>query len=214
MARPEESGTRERLIRAAGELFAERGFRGAGVRDICTRAHANVAAVKYHFGGKQELYREVLLGSHLELRDREPVPRLEDSPGAEAALRAWIGFALRLLVLRRRAHSYAGQLIARELQEPTEALTDLVHEVMRPVRRELERILAALLGAADSRRLRGRLANFVLGLCAFHEFGRPVLERFGHPPPRNEKEVDRLADELTAFVLGGVRGRRRTAKRR
>jgi AcrR family transcriptional regulator len=202
---PGAEGTRERLIQAAGELFAERGFRGAAVREICARAGANVAAVNYHFGGKEALYRAVLLGSHQVLRDAEPIPRLEDAPDPEAALRAWIRYFLRLVLLRRPAHSYAGRLIARELQAPTEALGELVKLVMRPVRIELERILAALLGDADEPRRRGQLADLVLGLCVFHEFGRPVLERFGHPPPRDEAGVERLAGTLTAFALGGLR---------
>jgi TetR/AcrR family transcriptional regulator, regulator of cefoperazone and chloramphenicol sensitivity len=198
-------GTRQRLIQAAGELFAERGFRGAAVREICARAGANVAAVNYHFGGKEALYRRVLIDSHQALRDAEPIPSLEDSSDAEAALRAWIGYVLRFVLLRRSAHSFAGQLVARELQAPTEALGELLKLVMKPVRIELERILAALLGIADEPGLRGRHANFVLGLCVFHEFGRPVLERFGHPPPRDEAGVEALADELTRFALGGLR---------
>jgi len=198
-------GTRERLIQAAGELFAQHGFRATGVRQICGRAAANVAAVKYHFGSKQALYREVLLGSHRELRDREPVPRLADADSPQAALRAWIGFVLRFVLLRRPSHSYAGQLFARELREPTEALTELVGLVMRPVRSELEGIVAALLGEADSPRARGQVANFILGLCVFHELGRPVLERFGFPSPRTEAQADELADAICGFALGGIR---------
>ncbi|MBK8974993.1 MAG: CerR family C-terminal domain-containing protein [Planctomycetes bacterium] len=200
--------TRDRLIRVAGALFAERGFARASVRDICARAAANVAAVRYHFGSKEALYREVLLGSHRELRDREPIPRLADFRRPTDALRAWLGFVLRFLLLRRPAHSYAGQLIARELEQPTAALTDLVRLVMQPVRTELEHILGALLGDADSPARRAQLANFALGLCVFHEFGRPVLERFGHPPPTDEPGVDALADALASFIAAGTRALR------
>jgi len=52
--------TRARLLKAAGRLFAERGFKKVTVRDICRAARANVAAVNYHFGDKDGLYREVL----------------------------------------------------------------------------------------------------------------------------------------------------------
>jgi AcrR family transcriptional regulator len=52
--------TRERLVEAATSLFAEHGFRGASVRDICNLAGANPGAVSYHFGGKRQLYRTVL----------------------------------------------------------------------------------------------------------------------------------------------------------
>jgi len=54
------SETRGRLISAASELFAEYGYRGASVRDICNIARANPGAVSYHFGGKRQLYRVVL----------------------------------------------------------------------------------------------------------------------------------------------------------
>jgi AcrR family transcriptional regulator len=58
--RQHDRETRERVLRAAAQLFADRGFKKVTVRDICRGARANVAAVNYHFGGKGGLYREVL----------------------------------------------------------------------------------------------------------------------------------------------------------
>jgi AcrR family transcriptional regulator len=52
--------TRQRLLKAAGKVFAERGFRAAAVHDICERARANIAAVNYYFGSKEHLYTAVL----------------------------------------------------------------------------------------------------------------------------------------------------------
>src|SRR5882672_3038136 len=52
--------TRERVLRSAAQLFADRGFKKVTIRDICRAARANVAAVNYHFGDKGGLYREVL----------------------------------------------------------------------------------------------------------------------------------------------------------
>src|SRR5258706_7317681 len=51
--------TRQRLLEAAGEVFAEHVFRDATIREICERAKANIAAVHYHCGDKEELYAAV-----------------------------------------------------------------------------------------------------------------------------------------------------------
>src|ERR1041385_425322 len=59
MARRIDS-TRRRIIDAATELFAERGFHTTTARDIARRAGANVAAGNYHYGSKKDLYLEVL----------------------------------------------------------------------------------------------------------------------------------------------------------
>ena len=52
--------TRQRLLQAAGQLFAEKGYEGASVRDICKKAQANFAAVNYHFHDKERLYIEAV----------------------------------------------------------------------------------------------------------------------------------------------------------
>jgi AcrR family transcriptional regulator len=196
--------TRARLFAAAGHAFAERGYGGASIREICAAAGVNLAAVRHYFGSKAELYREVLLESHRELRDSEPVPSFTPGDDPEDGLRRFVEYALRLMLVRRARHPFAGQLIARELREPTPILDDLVQLVMRPVRDELERIVGALLADADNPRLRGQCTNMVLGLCVFHEQAREVLTCFGYPPPTQESEVPRLAHVMLPFMLGGI----------
>jgi AcrR family transcriptional regulator len=62
--------TKTRLLQAAERLFAEKGFEATSVRDITTEADCNVAAVNYHFGGKDSLYVETFRTLLGELRDR------------------------------------------------------------------------------------------------------------------------------------------------
>lgn len=50
--------TRDLIIEEARKHFCEKGFEGASVREICCGASVNVSAIKYHFGGKEGLYRE------------------------------------------------------------------------------------------------------------------------------------------------------------
>src|SRR6266566_7215778 len=56
--------TRQRLLEAAGQVFADQGYRQATVRDICARADANVASINYHFGDKEKLYSAAVRYAH------------------------------------------------------------------------------------------------------------------------------------------------------
>ena len=81
MDRDDPQATRRRILAAASELFAERGFHGTTMRDIAERARVNLAAAHYHFGSKQALYLEVLRGEFAKLESgsrraaRAPAPR-------------------------------------------------------------------------------------------------------------------------------------------
>jgi len=85
---PDQS-SRSRLVEAAILCFAEKGFDGAGIREIARKAQANSALVQYHFGGKTGIYAEALrhiFRSH----HHRPLAALDpDSPDARAkAIRA------------------------------------------------------------------------------------------------------------------------------
>jgi AcrR family transcriptional regulator len=62
--------TRDRLLRAAQRLFAERAYAGASVRLITAQARANLGAITYHFGSKERLHHAVLTGLFSPLAER------------------------------------------------------------------------------------------------------------------------------------------------
>ena len=87
--------TRERVLRTAAQLFADRGFKKVTVRDICRGARANVAAVNYHFGDKNGLYREVLQRAIDTVRATSDAARVAgDGKPAEERLRRYIQVSL------------------------------------------------------------------------------------------------------------------------
>lgn len=84
-----ESGSKLRLLETAEQLFAEKGFEAVSIRDITGLAKANVAAVNYYFGGRENLLTQVML-RHLTPINEERLVRLD------ALERKWVGKAVPL----------------------------------------------------------------------------------------------------------------------
>ncbi|HTN70911.1 MAG TPA: CerR family C-terminal domain-containing protein, partial [Methylomirabilota bacterium] len=143
-------GTEKRLLEAAGEVFAEYGYRAATIRQICEKAGANIAAVNYHFGDKDGLYMAVLRFVHKTYVEKYPPDRgLDSRATVEQRLRAYI----RSLLYRIFAEGRPGwhmKLMAREMMEPTGALDTLVKEAARPLHQELASIIREFFGSGAS----------------------------------------------------------------
>ncbi len=198
--------TRRQLLEAAGEVFAEAGFRDATVREICRRAGANVAAVNYHFGDKETLYTEVLRYAHGKALEKYP-PLLDvpaDAP-PEQKLRAFVlSFLLR--IFDRGPNAWHGKLMSREMIEPTAALDSLVEERMRPMAGQLREIVAEILGCPpDDERVR-LCGMSVVSQCVFYHHCRPVVSRlFPNQLPQEAADVERLAGHITRFSLAAMK---------
>ena len=198
--------TREALLSAATTVFAERGFQDSTVRDICQLAGANVAAVNYHFGGKEELYGEVVLAvSHT----GEPPTHMSlgsDVP-AENRLEAHVRWLLKRLVSSGPSDPM-GQIMGREMIQPTPALDRLVSEVFRPQSIWLKEVVRDLLGPGfpEATYLRGVMS--IVSQIVFYKHCRPVLERMGagfYPTPEMvEVQIRHIVD----FSLAGFHGMR------
>lgn len=196
--------TRARLLKAAGQEFGRHGFQAASLRAICRRASVNLGAVAYYFGGKEALYREVLVESHRALIADDHVPARDDFDDPREALRAWIRFAAQVILVRRPANPYLGRLVVHELIRPTPALDELVATVLRPLRQHLAGIVAALLEREAEHPDIGPLVNLTVFLLVQHELGRPILERLGFPRPDTPARVEALAEQIYRFALAGI----------
>jgi len=62
-------GTKERILQAAQEVFAERGFEGASTREIAARAEVNISSLHYHWDSKETLYRGIFASIYRQLVD-------------------------------------------------------------------------------------------------------------------------------------------------
>jgi len=112
-----------RLLDAAEGLFCENGFAGTSIRDITSEAKCNVAAVNYHFGGKEKLYFEVFRRRMTMLRDARiaSIEKVMSQDGREPALEELIrAFAIAFiepLVDKSRGQRFI-KLMIREMLDP------------------------------------------------------------------------------------------------
>ncbi len=193
--------TRRRLLEAAGEVFADKGYRAATVREICRRAGANVAAVNYYFGDKKALYVAVVGYAHGS-ETGLPLPRWPDDAPAEERLRLFIEQTL-ATHFEQKGPPWKAQLMIRELTEPTEACAALVDAFIRPWAILLQRILDDLLPPETSQMDRYLVAFSIVGQCLFHRARNPIAERLTNGQYR-QFDVRRLADHITRFTLAAL----------
>lgn len=200
-----QAETRQRLLEAAGEVFAEKGFRSATTREICTKARANVAAINYHFGDKERLYEAVVRYAHRHAAERYPLGGDSEPKGASPSgrLRA---FVERLLfrTLSEGRPAWQAKLLAREMIEPTRALDSLVHTDFRPILEALDSICREFLGPDATEREVRLTTRSVIGQCVYYRHAKGVIARL-HPEERYQPEdIRRLADHIAEFSLGGL----------
>ena len=202
---PAHDETRRQLLEAAGEVFAETGFRNATVREICRRAGANVAAVNYHFGDKETLYVEVLRDSQQKAFEKYP-PLLgvaADAP-PEEKLRAFIrSFLLR--IFDSGSITRFGKMMSREMVEPTGALDLLLEVRIRPMADQLRGLVAEILGGSpDDEEV--RLCCFsIVSQCVFFHHCRTMITRLFPDQRLDASAVAPLAGHIARFSLAAMK---------
>ncbi len=194
--------THHALLAAATALFAEQGYRDTGVRQIAAKAKANIAAVNYHFGGKQALYQAVLRSQAEQKFSRYPLLSAEDlKKPPEDKLQAII-HALFQRLFDDSTASYAPRLIMRELMDPTDAIDFLVRELVGPQFSQLREVVSEILGPSPEDTL-NRACFSVLGQCLFYKLAQPLASRFA-PELFHPQSTSDTARHVSLFSLQGL----------
>lgn len=200
--------TRERLLDAAGALFAARGYRAATVSAICRKARANVAAVNYHFGSKRRLYVEAWRHEfHRSIAAHPPDGGVEAGAPAEERL----GGRIRSILHRiSDPASRDFDMMRKEQVSPTGLLSEAKKQALEPLQKGMEAVVRELLGPGASGRDVTLCKRSILSQC----FGPMLHERLramrppGEPapclPPPLEASADEMADHILRFSLAGI----------
>ena len=184
--------TRERLIDAASALFAERGYGGASVRDICDIARVNPGAVSYHFGGKRQLYRTALRQAAQRLarvEARDSVVQPGDAHSVHTVIRT---------VFRRLGEDpVATRLLLRDLAEGGM----LAVEALEPTLRGALDALRAATGHTDAPRASVEVGVLFLELAAPVFLLATAWPAIAHTLDRPDADREALLDEMVRRAL-------------
>ena len=205
MTRPSEL-TRHALIDAAMTIFAEKGYDGGSVRLITQKAKANQAAITYHFGGKDGLYREVLLRA-LHVFDEYSLideAALEDMDRNEA-MRLFLRQQLTPLV-KRNELSRALRLFNWEILQRTAIFQEVIAVEDLPILTTAQGIVAKFL--PDTASPEERTVALIWLVNQAYIFVRDY-EHLSKPPTNltlDGQFVERLIDMLARLLTSGLAG--------
>lgn len=213
--------TRNRLLAAAEDLFADRGFTAVSIRDIAAEADVNVAAVNYHFHSKDNLYVEVLRHVMSAKRDRY-VEVLKAGAGAsstdlESVLRSFFRVHFEDTFKHRSGANFL-RLLVREIHEGHRLACPEMEGLIRP----LWDRLAESVASAEPRltpeqvvmvvgSLHGQLIHFTIRWHRRHTAGSDAnAAEFVHslfPTIAGDVDayIDLAVDHITRFSAAGIR---------
>jgi AcrR family transcriptional regulator len=196
--------TKERVLAAAGPIFAEKGFQAATVREICTAAGTNQAAINYHFRDKASLYLEVVqLAQQIRLRQ---VPPAQWSEGTEPAekLRIFIHTTLTRMLDTHQLQWPTG-IMLREMLHPTDACQPLVEQFIRPQFEQLLEILGELVPVGTPPYRLHQFAFSVIGQCLqYRVAGEFVALLIPEDERASHFQTGQLAEQIGEFSLAAL----------
>jgi AcrR family transcriptional regulator len=193
--------TRQRILEASEEVFAEKGFTQATVREILRRAEVgNIAAVNYHFGDKERLYIESVKNAH-QCCSAIPFPQWPPGTPPQQKLREFIGVLAQRMLKPIRVS--ATKLMMREIADPSQACTEVVRDYIQPMAEVLRGILGEMFPAMPPERIY-LIGNSIVGQCLFYRQNRSIIERIMGKGALERITPEVLADHVTSFTLAAL----------
>jgi AcrR family transcriptional regulator len=201
--------TRQQLLQAAGEVFARHGYAKATSKEICKRAKANIAAVNYHFGGKDALYAAVLVEAHGRLVSLQSLT----ASGVEASTpEARLRLLLTQLVHHIAGHEDAWELkvLGREIMSPSPLVTQMVNDQVLPKVRFATATVAELMELPPDHPAVSRSLVNLAGPCFFLLIGNQGIRQ--KILPSLDLDPDPLVEHMLVYALAGMKAAGKKAR--
>jgi TetR/AcrR family transcriptional regulator, regulator of cefoperazone and chloramphenicol sensitivity len=199
--------TKKRILKSAGVIFGQKGFKDATIRRIAQAADVNIAAINYHFQGKKGLYGAVLEDVFHTGFTRFPATF---ETGAEADPEQRLRVFIRAMFYRLQSQegwggmAGQGRLIARELLDPSPAFVSILERYIKPHKDLLLSIIVDIMQTNPGPDKLMSCAVSIIGQCIYHAIGATVIRTIFPDSNAEMDNLDQLAESVWLFSLGGI----------
>ena len=206
--RTDGNTTRLHILETAGQLFAERGFAEATSTEICTRAGTNMAAINYHFNGRDGLYEAVLIEAHRQLVSIDELVSLASvQTDPRLKLRAFLAHLVELGSQPKAPWGF--RVVLREALSPSPAMPVMIQRAVLPKAKLLRGLIGEIMALPGDHPTVQRALLFTVLPCivmmvAPKDLGNKVLPAL--------KDTQALADDLMRYVFAGIDALMKDAK--
>jgi len=207
------ANTCKNLLKAASDIFADKGYWNTTIAEICERAEANIAAVNYHFGDKETLYREAWRHSFREsIKAYPPDGGVDDNAPPKERLQGQV-----VALLHRIADKNNKEFlfVQKEFANPTGILEEVMQKEIHPLHERTRAVIRELVGP--------HIPDMRVQFCEISIISQclnPMVVRRGQTGKRGPKkdrpeikDIEAYADHVVKFSLGGIDVIRREGQR-
>ncbi|ERT08347.1 bacterial regulatory s, tetR family protein [Lyngbya aestuarii BL J] len=200
-----KTDTKEQILNAAERQFALFGFAGASLRAVTRDANVNLAAVHYHFGSKEELFKAVVQRVaepivREQMRHLDELENFDPNPSVVDIVQAFVARPLEMILKQRGESCYVhAQFVGRCRTEPR-PIQELAEVEFNPSHQRFLELIHKALPHQSFTELEWKLDLIVAMIVR-------VLKQTEYSDPLSEKsdqEIDNLIQRLVRFILSGI----------
>lgn len=200
--------TKTIIMNAAEKLFAEEGYNATSLRAITAAAQVNLAAVNYHFGGKQGLLEaiynrriEPMNESRIKLLDTLEITWQSNPVPLEDLVRSFVQPAL--IMSRDPSGQYFVALLGRSYMEPKPILQEQVRGMFNDVSKRFATSFARTLPYLSKEELYCRM-HFMIGVLAYCMSGADLMRMIASSQFFDNASSETLINNLVGFICNGM----------
>lgn len=202
-----KKNSRKKILDAALEIFSQKGYKSATVREICKKAGVNIALINYHFTSKKSLYMELVDSIMSDVAGKYPVAGyVKPDMTRDDKLKGIIT----LLVMRAFGTDGISktkmrlQLINREILEPTDAMRLTMINRIKEVKSAAIGVVREFLPEASEDEIKLCVLS-IISQCFYPVFAMEAMKLAELPNDvTHENFYEMLIDHISSFVKAGM----------